>query len=326
MLTTISSQLALALPLLVAHIGPPANQPQRPQEPIAEAESPPREAPWVVRSQSLEGFWAGDAEVGEAGTTALTLLGLLGSGQTTTAGPHRAAVARGFAWLTRQLDPETDRVVPTAGDPGGLLEHIWTSLALSEFTLLDPPALQGDRAPRLAVAALLHGQAKDGSFGDARTTGWACFALLSARDAQIPVPPEALERAHKALQSLTKSDEGRQPSDASALALRVLIDRLLPATGAEASSPAQDRLQRFVGEADSWRSWNPEQRMLAAYASFQCGGDIWRLTSRALRPIAERRGRNGFPAEGSMGAMRSSAFGMLTRQVHYRYARLLGAR
>ena len=105
---------------------------------------------WLVRHQSPDGSWDGDAfgdrcldrgdvcpgpghAVHDVGLTSLAVLALQGAGNTALEGPHHEAVRRALLWLTEQQDPDTGLIgtfssapgtgsnvgVAGGGDPGG---------------------------------------------------------------------------------------------------------------------------------------------------------------------------------------------------------------
>ncbi len=326
--------LATAL-LAAAAISSPTGVPT---EVLSVGTTPQERGPdWVVRSQSVQGSWAGDAEVGEVGTTALMLLGFLGDGGTTTAGPFKGAIAKGFGWLEGQADPDSGLLGSSAEGEARLLEHAWATLAFSELLVLEPQAKVGISVQQRSVKALLAQQREDGSFGDARTTAWSAFALVSAKDSKAAVPDEALLRARKVLMSMVPTPPEPSQAKAGELAFRALLGFMIvdpddahPERGDRAAVEALGRLLQRDGV---WTELNSEQRMLVAYASFQCGGDHWKRASAGIKavvlPKQIRRAdppHGGFPAESTLGAHRATAFGVMTLEVYFRYARIIGAR
>lgn len=294
--------------------------------------------PWIVRTQSTAGWWKGDDSVGQAATTALTLFSFIGDGSFPSAGPYRESVARGASWLLRQQDPKSGSFGGELESETDLLSHAWCTLAVSEIGTLDP-AWDGSEVRDKATAALLLAQRGDGSFGTARATGWAAYALVAAREGGATVPPAALLRARRALAAVIPTEGDAAHLDAGKVALRCLIGFMVPepatadGPGSVTDTQASDALSKILQVPDLFPALDPESRMLVAYAAFQCGGETWvhaqREIKRVLLPMQIRqRGENhgGFPTERGFGAARATAFGVLSIEVYFRYARVLGAR
>ncbi len=301
-------------------------------------ERPDPDIPWIVRTQSEAGWWQGDGTVDQAGATALMLLSFLGDGNTASVGPYKESVAKGAAWLLRQQDPGTGSFGGALEKEASVLTHAWCTLAVSELAFLDRK-WPGDEARAAAVHALVSAQRDDGGFGTARATGWAAYALVSAREGGVDIPAEALLRARRALEAKVSIEGDAAHLDAGKVALRCLIGFMVteaaPAKGDEVLTDvaAARALGQVVRVPDLWPSLDPESRMLVAYAAYQCGGDTWREANKGIKAFVvpkqiKVRGENhgGFPAERGFGVVRATAFGALSLEVYFRFARVLGAR
>jgi hypothetical protein len=241
---------------------------------------------------------------------------------------------KGLQWLVAQQDAGSGVFGASLADEKGLLEHAWATLLVSELAVLDPEICGAGNNHHRAAKALLAAQAEDGSFGSARATGWAAYALVSAKQAEVEVPDEALLRARSALVGAVSVDGPAEELQAGPLALRALMGWMIPGAADEAGdASAIEALARLVDSDGLWQRLDPEERMLVAYAAYQAGGATWKRAQRDMKSAVlafQQRGSDedpgGFPPEQGFGAERATAFGALTLEVYYRYARILGAR
>ena len=302
--------------------------PTRGQEPV---EADP---PWFVRHQAEDGRWQGDEEVGDLGVTALTLLAFLGDGQLPHVGPQRESMRRGLDWLLARQDASSGVFGGPLEDERALVTHAWCTLLVCELAHFDPEGFGTGEVHARAARALLAARGLDGGFGSARATGWATFALVAALESGLELPEGALQGARATLADAVSPLAPTEELEVGPLALSALIGWFLDdGTGAPGDSAATEALARLSQVPDLWPRLDPEERMLLAYAAYQAGGETWKRANRDLKamllPLQLRKpdeDHGGFPPERGFGAVRATAFGVLTLEVYFRYARLLGAR
>jgi hypothetical protein len=332
MLTTLAGSLPILLVLGSLPLALPAGA-QQAQVSAASGDSQAI-APWLVRHQAEDGRWKGDDVVGDIGVTALVLTAFAGDGNLPHVGPMKGPMRKGLQWLVARQDADSGVFGSSLDDERGLLEHAWSTLLVSELAFLDPEICGAGDNHRRAAKALLAAQREDGSFGSDRATGWAAYALVSAKQAGVDVPDDVLLRARRALVASVSSEGPLEELDVGPLALRALIGFMVDdGSGSEGDAAANAALARLVQAPDLWGRLDPEERMLVAYASYQAGGETWKRAQREMKTEVlafQQRGTDedpgGFPPEQGFGAERATAFGALTLEVYYRYARILGAR
>jgi hypothetical protein len=262
------------------------------------------------------------------------LTAFAGDGNLPHLGPMKDPMRKGLQWLVSRQDRESGVFGGPLEDEADLLDHAWGTLLVCELAFLDPEVCGAGDNHHRAAKALLAAQSEDGSFGSARATGWCAYALVSAKQAGVEVPDEVLLRARKALVASVSSEGRAEELDIGPLALRALIGFMLDdGSGSEGDAAAKEALARLVQAPDLWPSADPEERMLLAYAAYQAGGATWKRAQRDMKSTVlalQQRGTDedpgGFPPEQGFGAVRATAFGALTLEVYYRYARILGAR
>jgi antitoxin component YwqK of YwqJK toxin-antitoxin module len=187
---------------------------------------------WLALHQGVDGSWsnAGFAarcgrigrepcsgpgkDVYDVGATALSLLALLGDGNTHEQGPWSEAVRLGLAWLAAQQTPDGEIGARRSSD--FLYGHALATAALCEGFALGADSL---RVPaERALAFLQLGRHPDGGWrydvpatepGDTSVTGWAVHALLAGRRAGLDVDPAALEGAARWIERMTEPRTGR---------------------------------------------------------------------------------------------------------------------
>jgi hypothetical protein len=303
---------------------------------------------------SRDGDMAGAPDVA---CTALTLLALPGSGNTSKTGRHEQAVRAGLDWLVAQqeLQPESER--GAIGDPMAaefLLGHALATQALAEAAVLWRDGyylLPARRATDLLLASRRPsgGDARGSTPGgqcDVLVTTLATMALLAARDAGIAVDEARLREAVAAIEAHGDAADLEPPTVA---ACRLLLHALL---GDDVATPPLQQAADLVatlpprlvdgpeGTADLWHA------LFGSCALFQVGGARWDAWSRALastiggRPrVGSNAGSAALPAasqadastdpgscELSASPVASRALYTLVLAVHYRCQKLTGMR
>lgn len=330
---------------------------QAPQEPAP--------TPWLVSHQELDGSWdangfrAHDPAGEQRGTpgldeadvavTSLATMAFLGDGNTPTKGRYSETVARAVRWLADQQDPKTGWI-GFQDHARSLRYHALATVTLCESHYFAPdPALRATcrRALRVLSSRVLlnGGWSADGMWGtaaDGLTTGWVSLALRSARDAGLLVQDELLEGAVAWFEEQMDAETGivTNPTDGApdlkATAMGVLC-RLTTQQMDEhpALAAAGERLSRLQ---PAWRpddaGMDPELWYLVSLANYQSGGRHWKRWNKTMRVLL-LGGKRVSPDAGPVpvdstllpeGSVAGTACTILSLEIYFRYARIIGAR
>ena len=246
---------------------------------------------WIVRQQQPDGHWmmtgpypdgATSLEADtHTGATALSLLALLGDGNTPTNGVYQKQVKKGIQWLIDHQKPNGDLFdSQEQGRSAHFYAHAQATIALCEAL-----ALSGDEsirpAAKKAIQFLVAAQNPTlggwkyrpldaEGIGDLSVTGWALMALHTGRMAKIEVPTETFLLASGFLDSTQIN-----PLETSRYRYRP-------------DEPAQDaQLWSMSAEGLLCRQWLGWPRENEAFAK----GQIF-LTSEVSAPVWEKDQRN----------------------------------
>lgn len=165
---------------------------------------------WLKRQQGQkDGLWSlagpysnGSPEGTEnrLSATAMAILAFQGAGHTTTAGEHRAIVARGWRGVLKAQQPDGSFDLGTTPYLHALYSHAQATIALCELFGMTRDDRFREPAQR-AVAYCIAAQGPEGGWkyepgkdGDMSVTGWYMMALKSAEMAGIDVPQEVFTR------------------------------------------------------------------------------------------------------------------------------------
>ncbi|MCB9915261.1 MAG: terpene cyclase/mutase family protein [Planctomycetes bacterium] len=277
---------------------------------------------WLAKDQAEDGSWGADQRVL---TTGLALAALLGDGSTPVEGPHKAAVAKGVAWLTKQMD--ADGRIALEGDASGTLGHAVATLALCEAAFFTRSPLLEPRARKAAehlAATRAEGAAWDGE-GEAAevTAAWGCFALLTARETGLAVDAVAATELSAWLDANAKSEAGK----AAALMSAIFVgrgDMAQLATRGEALAAGE---VAYAPDATDLQAW-----FHGTYACFQLGGKAWNTWNRAHKAalleaqVQKGKLRGSWEPVTTAGQPQSRAYatamGALSLEVYFRYAKV----
>lgn len=183
---------------------------------------------WLKRNQRPDGSWGlngpykdGSGADNPIAATAMALLAFQGAGHTHLEGEHKKVVERGWAYLLRQQNGEG---LFYSDMPGGqmIYSHAQATIALCELYGMTNDSrfrTPADRAAQYCVRI----QTSDGGWkytpgsgNDMSVTGWVVMGLQSARIAGLEIPPQALEKVTKFIDSVGLEDGTRyvyQPGD-----------------------------------------------------------------------------------------------------------------
>lgn len=332
------------------------------QEPVDSGPRPerPREQDgWLVRHQEPDGSWDADgfarhdrADDGpsvagsperDVAVTSLALLALLAHREPTR---EDSALVGALGWLAGQCRPDTGRI---GVEPHALAmhDHGLAALALCEARRLGvagPDRL--DASCRAAVACLLAARGDGGGWSaggdprapaDALTTGWATLGLLSAREAGIAVPREALDGAAAWWARHIDAATGRVTAPAGSGGTRLaptamgLLCRLLTGANTEDHPELERAADALVAVPPAWTAGgagtDPETWALTTFALYRVGGERWTRWSAALRRGLSKGLAAGPAPVGPFGAeegsVASTAYAMLSAGVCFRWSQLL---
>jgi len=212
----------------------------------------------LAKHQSEDGRWdsdgfmerdpAGDQCDGaghkthDIGVTGLALLAFLGDGHTTAVGRHKEAVAKGLKWLREQQDPETG-LFGASVSHDFMYDHSIATFAVCEaYRLTESPLLE--RNARMGAEFLQRARNPYNVWrydipptgdNDTSVTGWCVRALLSAREAKLPVDDAAFVATLSWLDQVSDPATGRAGYDSFA--------------SMSSRTPANEHYPRESGEA-----------------------------------------------------------------------------
>lgn len=277
---------------------------------------------WLVRHQTLDGGWSAAGFSGmcptdgatcsgpghehvDVGITGLSLLALLGDGNTTRAGPHSASVAHGLSWLLAGQDGETGLYGGFAGYSTIYQQGIAT-VAVCEAALLSGNSTLLDSAQR-GIECIQRARNPHGAWryelvpegnNDTSVTAWMIQALDAATRAGLRVDAEALVGAVTWMDEMTDPATGRAgyadrgsasariegkndyyPTDkAEALTGAALLSRFLLGQRLD-SSPIMERHADLL--LTKLPLWDPD--------GFGCDMYAWYYGSQAMYQVDEAR-------------------------------------
>jgi len=300
--------------------------------------------------------------INDVGCTGLALLAFLGDGSTMRTGPHKDVVQRAVLWLKDQMDDE-GLIGMASGHSFMYNHAIASlamieAYGLSEYLTLEPYAqkcvnyIQRARNAYKVWRYFPH----DGE-NDTSVTGWMVFALNSAKEFKLAVDTDALKCAEAWFEEVTDQNTGQcgytkrgEPSSrmegredkfphekteamtAVGLLCRIFLGQT-PKTNPVLSAAASTMLKKKP-------NWNPTDGSIdmyywyyASYAMFQMGGHYWTTWRKSLDNALVKSQRRDGHEKGSWdpisawgdegGRVYTTALGVLTLEVYYRYTHLI---
>jgi len=288
------------------------------------------------------------------GVTGLALLAFLGAGiDHREEGPGRRTVAGAIEWLLAQQDEE-GCFGPRDGQY--LYDHGIATLAIAEGAALtrDPELFAAAaRGVRFIEAAQQAGGGWDytnirTNRNDLSVSGWQVMALHSAAEAGIPVSATTLSRLETYLRQAVRADGSAIYADRGtgagrggvSIAAVGLLSKLYLGWSPRSSETqrAAVRIVRQGPDPGARADWDRTYQSLyywytATLALFHVGGEPWEAWNlylqRSVLPLQHREGElegsfdpdpNWIGAAG--GRVTSTALGILTFEVYYRYTPL----
>ena len=299
----------------------------------------------------------------DVGVTGLALLAFLGDGSTLRHGEYRENIKRGIVWLVNQQDDESGIIGVEAGQAYLYNHAIATlalveAHGLSRYRVLKKKAQRAidyiHRARNPYKVWRYHPQ--DGG-NDTSITGWMVFALKSAKEFGLRVDDSALKY------SLSWFDEVSDPSTGQcgytkrgeSSSRELGQEDKFPSSKTESLTAVAALCRIFLGQkpkdhpillaaADTMVKkppvWNSADGSIdlyywyyGSYAMFQIGGQRWTRWRKAMESALLKSQRREGAAEGSWdpigawghqgGRVYSTAIGVLSLEVYYRYSPLL---
>ncbi len=207
-------KLLLALLLLIPAMAQAQSLPRQQHDTIpAQVESMyNRGLRFLSNGQTSGGFWGGGNSGSRPGVVALCTLAFLAHGEDPNFGPYAQKIKKSIGYIiAKQNENEQGYIGPQ------MYDHGFATLALAEcYGMVDDPRI----APALKKAVDLilkaqkinprHGWRYDPTTRSADTTVSGCqiVALLAARNAGIPVPDDAINKALAYMKSCRDSSGG----------------------------------------------------------------------------------------------------------------------
>lgn len=267
--------------------------------------------------------------------TGLSLLALMGAGNTHLEGPHAKNVYNGLAYLIKNQAPNGS-LAGNATIYASTYCHGMAALAMCEAAAMtrDPSAIE---SARRAVAHTLRTQHPStggwryvpGDPGDLSQLGWQAMVLRSGQRAGINIPGKHFQLVQRFIRSVRagrgglasyRTGERASPTmTAEALATRLLMGQNIP--DSEIQEAEDYLLQNPPGRShDNYYYW-----YYATIALHQLQGDAWEQWNEALkqRLVATQRTDGSWPNStvwgGYGGTIYTTAMATLCLESYYRH-------
>jgi hypothetical protein len=301
----------------------------------------------------------GSADEYDMGNTGLALLSFLGAGHTHRRGSFKRTVKSTLKAI-RQRQLPNGCFGKQGGDGHWIYNHLITTMAAAEaYGMTESPMLRSMAQKAVDYVVECQNPGLGWRYGckpgdsDTSCTGWAVLALKSATIAGLAVPKEAFDGAENWLDRVTdetyykagyttRGDSGARLASARGF---VPLEAMTAVAVASRIFMGQSRNNPRVRGGASLLKQNPPQWNLSrgtvdmyywyygALAAYQLGKDCWKAWEPAFRSsLVSTQKRSGCAAGswdpvgawGSAGGrVYSTAMGILTLEVYYRYARIL---
>ncbi len=281
---------------------------------------------YLVKNQTEDGSFAGNYGH-EPATAALTMLAMFAHGDDPNYGPYAKSIKRCLDYLLKSTDSSTGYI------GSSMYNHGFSTLALAEAY----GAVQDERigpALKKAVELILTSQEKnrfkawryspDSKDADSTVSG-ACFvALIAARNAGLRVPDSAIEGALKFYtdcQNPGSGGIGYTPGSGANGMATTAIGVAVYAYARKKDQPtfikALGALKRADDEALGGYPFYGEY--YASQALFQSDVKAWQdWNNRRVQKLSDTQNEDG-SWDASLGAPLSTAFGLLSVALSYRY-------
>ncbi|HEY3897031.1 MAG TPA: prenyltransferase/squalene oxidase repeat-containing protein [Chthoniobacter sp.] len=281
---------------------------------------------YLVKAQGDDGAFPGNYGH-EPATAALTMLAMFAHGDDPNYGPYAKPIKRCLDYLLKNTDPATGYI------GSSMYNHGFATLALAEAY----GAVQDERigpALKKAVDLILTSQEKnrfkawryspDSKDADSTVSG-ACFvALIAARNAGLRVPDNAIEDALKFYTDCQNPGSGGIGYTPGSGANGMATTAIGVAVYAYARKKDQPTFVKALGalkkaDDDALGGYPFYGEYYASQALFQSDVKAWESwNGRRVQKLADTQNDDG-SWDASLGAPLSTAFGLLSIALSYRY-------
>lgn len=278
----------------------------------------------LATSQQEDGSWS-DGVGDEPGVVGLAVMAFLAHGEDPNHGPYSQNIKRGIDYILEQQDVGNGYI------GNSMYNHGFATLALAEcYGMYRDPKIAA--ALKKAVALILSAQKRnplggwryspDASSSDTSIAGCQIVALYAARNAGIPVPDEALEKALKYMRKCRGSDGGYGYQSAmgdkpTLTAIGVLCESLAKQEKTKLYEASTKYLAKNLNYRERHYAYYFEYYM--AQALFHSDEKVWEEWNKQnTRYLSAIQGADGsFP--GNRGASFNTAGALLSLALNYRF-------
>jgi len=281
---------------------------------------------YLVKTQADDGSFPGNYGH-EPATAALSMLAMFAHGDDPNYGPYAKPIKRCLDYLLKSTDPSTGYI------GNSMYNHGFSTLALAEAY----GAVQDERigpALKKAVELILTSQEKnrfkawrytpDSKDADSTVSG-ACFvALIAARNAGLRVPDGAIEGALKFYTDCQQPGGGSigyMPGSGSNGSATTAIGVAVYAYARKKDQPTFIKALSALKKSDEENGGGYPfyGEYYASQALFQSDVKAWEAwNDKRVQKLAETQNDDG-SWDASLGAPLSTAFGLLSIALSYRY-------
>ncbi len=277
----------------------------------------------LASTQKDDGSW--DNGVGaEPGVVGLAVMAFLAHGEDPTHGPYAKNINRGIDFIIKQQQKGNGYM------GSSMYSHGFATLALAETYGMYQDARIAP-ALKKAVSLILSAQKRnpkggwryspDATTSDTSVAGCQIVALYAARNAGIPVPDAALEKANKYMRKCRGKDGGYGYQSAmgdrpTLTAIGILCESLAKQHETKPYKASAKYLAKNLNYRERHYAYYFEYYM--AQALFHSDEEVWKeWNSKNTRYLSAIQGANGsFP--GNRGEAFSTAGALLSLALNYR--------
>ncbi|MFC5051488.1 prenyltransferase/squalene oxidase repeat-containing protein [Rubritalea spongiae] len=278
---------------------------------------------YLANSQQANGVWT-DNSGHYPGVVGLATLAFLAHGEDPNHGPYSSNIKNCINFLLESQKAENGYIGTS------MYNHGFATLALAEaYGVVDEPKIE--KALQKAVDLILSAQKRnpkgawryspDSKDADTTVTGCQIVALLAARNAGIPVPDSAIERALKYMSSCRDSGgaygyTSRGGAKTTLTAIGSLCFSLAKQKNADGFDQSLEHLKQNLDYRDTHYTYYFEYYM--SQALFHADEDLWKLwNDKNIRLMSVTQQSDGSWL-GNRGPAYSTASALLSLALNYR--------
>ncbi|MHC5053484.1 MAG: hypothetical protein ACYTKD_02070 [Planctomycetota bacterium] len=288
---------------------------------------------WLALVQEPDGSWSAIDTGGTGGVvemTALAMLAFHACGHTEKTGRHKEVVRKAVSFLSEHQDAR-GRITETGEGAENDLTHVFAGLALSEAFCMARVRRTGELAQAAVDWSVTHQRCADGGWSvepvgraDVMASVWYMHQIVSAKQGGLKVPLGILDESRAYLDRTAERALG-QPDTETLDVTGLLAARFL--AGAKRDEPLQVRLAgRLRTSVPRWAAETARVDLdlwfLGTRGMFVASGQSWRAWQGPIREaLLARQDECGSwsPPGDARCRARSTAMGVLTISVYYRY-------